>query len=101
MTDGFVILAEFDILPGDVATFVQHARENGAASVRDEPGCRRFDVLLAETEVESITLYEIYQNRAAFAAHLLTPHFAAFDAATKALMRSRSIRRFDLHESAK
>lgn len=101
MTDGFVILAEFEILPGHAATFIRHARANAAASVRDEPGCRRFDVLLPEDAAERIALYEIYRDRAAFEAHVSTPHFAAFDAATKPLVRNRLMRRFDLHEHAK
>ncbi len=101
MNDGFVILAEFDIPPEHAAAFMRHVRENAAASVRDEPGCRRFDVLRPENGAERVTLYEIYHDRAAFEAHLRTPHFAAFDAATGPLVRGRSVRRFDLHENAK
>ncbi len=101
MSDGFVIVAEFDVLAADAASFTRHAIENATASVRDEPGCRRFDVLLPEERAGRIVLYEIYQDRAAFDAHLRTPHFATFDAATKTLVRGRSVRRFDLREHAK
>ena len=101
MRDGFVILAEFDVPPEHAAAFMRCARENAAASVRDEPGCRRFDVLRPENDQDRVTLYEIYHDRAAFEAHLGTPHFAAFEAATRLLARGRSVRRFELHEHAK
>ena len=101
MTDGFVILAEFDVASGHAEAFMQHAQTNAAASVRDEPGCRRFDVLRPEAAGERIALYEIYDNRAAFDTHLRMPHFSIFDAAIKPLVLGRVARRFDLSENAK
>ena len=104
MTDGFVIVAEFDLARERVDEFMRLVRANAAASVRDEPGCRRFDVLSPETAAggdERIVLYEIYRDPAAFEAHLLTPHFKAFQDATAGLVTGRAVRRFDLHENAK
>ncbi len=103
--DGFVILAEFDLRPGAITEFLRHVGDNAGASVRDEPGCRRFDVLVPEGETTDgaprIVLYEIYDSPAAFDAHLRTPHFRAFDEATKALVSGRSVRRLGLSEHAK
>ena len=59
--------------------FRQLISENARASVRDEPGCRQFDVVVPDGEPDSVLLYEIYDDKAAFAAHTKTPHFAAFD----------------------
>ena len=101
MSDGYVILAEFDVAAEHKDAFMQLVRENAAASVRDEPGCRRFDVLRPENCSARITLYEIYHDRAAFEAHVRTPHFARFDEAVKPLVSDRSVRTFDLHENAK
>ena len=36
-------------------------------------------------------LYELYDDRAAFDAHLATPHFKAFAAATDAMIATRRI----------
>ena len=101
MSDGFVVLAEFDVKLQHAEDFLALVRANAAASVHDEPGCRRFDVLLPEGRDEPVTLYEIYRDRAAFDAHLMTAHFAAFDAATRTMISGRMVRRFDLHENAK
>ena len=105
MTDGFVILAEFDLHPGAMTDFLRHVGDNASASVRNEPGCRRFDVLVPESEAQDaasrVVLYEIYDSPACFDAHLRTPHYQMFEEATKALVSGRSVRRLGLSEHAK
>lgn len=101
MRDGYVILAEFDVPAEHTDAFLRLVRENATASVRDEPGCRRFDVLRPENGSGRIALYEIYRDRAAFEEHLRTPHFDSFDTATRTLVSGRLVRSFDLHENAK
>ncbi len=65
--------------------------ENARASVRDEPGCRQFDVVVPEGETDRIVLYEIYDDAAAFAAHMKTPHFAVFNRESDALVASKVV----------
>ena len=36
--------------------------------------------------------YEVYNDRAAFDAHLSAPHFKSFDAATAGMIRSKKLR---------
>lgn len=99
--DGLVILVRFRVEAGQMAAFLDHLARNAAASVADEPGCRRFDVLTAEAGGDEVVLYEIYDSPAAFEAHLQTPHFAAFAASTKPLVLSSSVERLHLREHAK
>lgn len=105
MTDGFVILAEFDLFPEAAAEFLRRVRDNAGASVRDEPGCRRFDVLVPEggdqDGTSRVVLYEIYDSPESFDAHLRTPHYRTFEESTKALVSGRSVRRLGLNEYAK
>ena len=49
---------------------------NAEASVRDEPGCLRFDVCSVEGDENRFLLYELYIDADAFAAHKASPHFA-------------------------
>jgi (4S)-4-hydroxy-5-phosphonooxypentane-2,3-dione isomerase len=65
--------------------------ENARASVRDEPGCRQFDVVVPEGEPDSVLLYEIYDDPAAFAAHTKTPHFADFDRESGSCVASKKV----------
>lgn len=104
MSDGFVVVAEFDLPAGQVEAFLPLVRDNATASVRDEPGCRRFDVLVPERNGEEscrIVLYEIYRDAAAFDEHLHSPHFKTFQTAALPFVTGRALRRFDLHENAK
>jgi len=98
----FVVLVEFRLLPGAAERFRQLVLENAHHSVRDEPGCRRFDVLLPRdpADPELVRLYEIYDDAAAFEAHLGTPHYARFKAATSDLIDTVVIDTFDVVEHA-
>lgn len=113
MVDGFAILVRFRIAPGRQREFLDHVERNAAASLAREPGCRRFDVLTdakgadakeaggdGAEEAAEVVLYEIYDGPAAFAAHLATPHFAAFRSATEAILLSSAVERFHLRKVA-
>ncbi|MGH7057986.1 MAG: putative quinol monooxygenase, partial [Acetobacteraceae bacterium] len=80
---GFAILAYFHVVPGRRPEFFDLVGRNAAASLAHEPGCRRFDVLTDASDAgEEVVLYEVYDDAAAFDAHLASPHFSAFRAAT-------------------
>ena len=51
---------------------------NAKVSRETEPGCRQFDVCV-EADTGRTFLYELYDDRAAFEAHLASAHFKAFD----------------------
>jgi quinol monooxygenase YgiN len=93
---GFVILVDFKIKPGAMPSFRRLIDENARASVRNEPGCRRFDVLADGKDTDRVLLYEIYDDRAAFGAHLKTEHFAVFDRASAALVADKTVLEYDL-----
>ena len=69
---------------------------NAGASARDEPGCRRFDVVVPLGEADRVFLYEIYDDRAAFDAHVKTAHYAAFDEASRPYVASKTVMLGDL-----
>lgn len=99
----YAIIVDFDLKPGALGAFMAHLAENARASVDHEPGCYRFDVLTPrETGDDArVTLYEIYTDRAAFDAHLLTPHFLAFKTAIGDLVHRQALVEFDVSENAK
>ena len=70
--------------------------ENARASIRDEPGCRRFDVLEPAGEPDRIFLYEIYDDRAAFDAHVRSPHFQKFQAECGDLVAGKNVVEYEL-----
>ncbi len=90
----FVLIVEFQVKPDSLEKFNQAIAINAKASVSEEPGCRQFDVLTPEAGPgDRITLYEIYDDAAAFDAHLATPHFATFNDATAPLVAAKTVHR--------
>ena len=93
---GFVIVVDFKIKSGAMDTFRRLIDDNAQASVKDEPGCQRFDVLANRKDADRVLLYEIYDDRAAFDAHLKTPHFAQFNTASADLVADKTVMEYDL-----
>ncbi|MDQ0319059.1 quinol monooxygenase YgiN [Pararhizobium capsulatum DSM 1112] len=77
-TPAFVVIAEFQVKPGKLGAFLEAARDDAKHSVADEPGCRQFDVVCLEGTDGTVVFYEVYDSRAAFDAHLETPHLERF-----------------------
>jgi quinol monooxygenase YgiN len=77
-TSTFVVIAEFKVQPGKMPAFLEAARDDASHSVADEPGCRQFDVICPEGSEDAVVFYEVYDSRAAFDAHLETPHLERF-----------------------
>ena|SRR5579871_1667604 len=91
----FALVVEFGIKPEAMARFRPLMLENAQASLRDEPGCRQFDVLTMAEDGNQVVLYEIYDDAKAFDAHLASPHYKKFAASTGDMIATRSIKRLD------
>jgi len=63
-----------------VQDFKREVSSNAAASLRNEKGCRQFDVCFSSRDSGEVFLYEVYDSEAAFDAHLASAHFAQFSA---------------------
>ena len=93
---GFVITVDFRLKPGAMAQFRRLIDANAIASCHEEPGCRRFDVLAPEDEPDRVFLYEIYDDKPAFDAHLKTAHFAQFNRDSAELVLSKTVASYSL-----
>jgi len=76
---GFVVTVVFRAKPEHRALFRKAMLENAAASRTREPGCRIFDVC-EKADAAEIFLYEVYDDEAAFGAHLESSHYKTFNA---------------------
>jgi quinol monooxygenase YgiN len=72
----FSLMVQMTVRPGRREEFLDGMAANAEASVRDEPGCLRFDVCSVEGDDHRFVLYELYADADAFAAHKASPHFA-------------------------
>ena len=89
----YVVIVDFKIKAAHLAEFSDAIDINARASVADEPGCSQFDVCVDPQDAAKIFLYEIYDDQAAFEAHLRTPHYALFDQATANWTESKVVRK--------
>jgi quinol monooxygenase YgiN len=78
----YVVTVAFEAKPEHREAFRAAMLANAKASREAEPGCRQFDVCV-EADTGRVFLYELYDDRAAFEAHLAAAHFKAFDVAVR------------------
>ncbi len=72
----FSLVVQMTVRPGRREEFLAGMAANAEASVRDEPGCLRFDVCSVAGDEHRFVLYELYTDAEAFDAHKASPHFA-------------------------
>lgn len=92
----YAITVEFKLKAGCMAAFRRLIDQNAQNSLDLEPGCRRFDVLTPLDKPDTVFLYEIYDDRQAFEAHLKASHFLSFDLESKELVLDKSISEYAL-----
>jgi len=92
----FAIVVTFRLKAGSYKGFLPHLMEVAEASVREEPGCQQYQVLHDENDPDTIVLYEVYDDEAAFEAHRQKAHFLKFDEQRQPLSEERSVRRCSL-----
>ncbi|WP_448638739.1 putative quinol monooxygenase [Geodermatophilus sp. URMC 63] len=74
----FSLVVQVRVRPGCREEFLTGASATAEASVRDEPGCLRFEVCQVAGRPDSFVLSELYADDAALDAHHRTPHAAAW-----------------------
>lgn len=92
----YVIAVDFTIHEEHLTAFMPLILENARVSLDAESGCQRFDVCQDPLQPEHIFLYELYDDRDAFNAHLATSHFKAFDSDSKAMLATKTVHAYEL-----
>jgi quinol monooxygenase YgiN len=91
----YVMTVEFRIDPARLTEFMPLLVANACDSRERESGCRQFDVCRDPAHPEVVFLYELYDDRAAFDAHLQSPHFRSFDAAVRGMVAAKTVRAWE------
>ena len=87
-TPMMVRIAEIDIEPRYLTDYLAILTKEAAASVRLEPGVICIFPMAEQAEPTRIRLLEIYASRAAYEAHLQTPHFLEYKSSTLPMVKS-------------
>jgi (4S)-4-hydroxy-5-phosphonooxypentane-2,3-dione isomerase len=87
----YAVTVLFKINEGRRDQFLPLMIENARLSLQDEPGCHQFDVCTDPARPDDVFLYEIYDDVAAFKAHLQMPHFKSFDANVSEMIDEKTV----------
>ncbi len=83
------LVVEIQTHPGQRDAFLARLRQHRDNVLAHEPGCQRFDILLAEDGADALVLYECYQDDDALKVHDAAPYFQAYRDDTAAMIASR------------
>jgi quinol monooxygenase YgiN len=84
----FVLQVKIRIKPENVEAFMKKLLQN-AASAREEPGCKTFDVVVDPKDRTQVMLYEVYADEKAFEDHQQRAAFKKYVAEAVPLLESR------------
>ena len=79
----FALWVKVKVKPDKREQFLAAIEDDSICSVRDEPGCLRFDVLQDRNDPDTYYFYEVYKDEAGFQAHTETPHLKRWRAAAE------------------
>jgi autoinducer 2-degrading protein len=82
------------VKPEHASAFAEAAIVNATRSVKDEPGCLRFDVIRDRDDPNTLYFYEVYLDEDALAAHRQTIHFKTYFESTQSWLAAPPERRF-------
>ena len=91
----YIITVLFTLEPAHSAEFLRAVTHNAQTSLSMEPGCRQFDVCVSTSQPNDVFLYEVYDSKAAFDAHLASNHFIEFNAATARWVSAKAVNAFE------
>jgi (4S)-4-hydroxy-5-phosphonooxypentane-2,3-dione isomerase len=77
----YTLMVRIQVKPEHREEFLKGITELDArASLENEPGCLRFDVMVDESDPNVVLLYEVYRDKAAFEEHGKSAHIARWRA---------------------
>ena len=88
MDQQIVRIAQLEIDPEQLQAYLGFLKEEIEASIRLEPGVIMLHATARKDAPHLIQLLEVYASRAAYEAHVTSPHFLKYKTATMAMVRA-------------
>ena len=85
------IFVELQAKPEAFDAFRTAMMKHAAISLREDPGCRQFDVSVSKDAPNTIMLYELYDDEASFQGHAKSKHTADHQAVTREMVAARRL----------
>ena len=91
-----VITVVFKVKPEAIQDFRKAVVRHAKNSFEKEDGCQRFDVCIDDRRPDTVFLYEVYTDLAAFELHRETDHFKKFGELSAPMLASRAVQSWEL-----
>jgi len=88
MDQQIVRIAQLEIDPEQLQAYLGFLKEEIEASIRLEPGVLMLHATARKDAPHRVQLLEVYASRAAYEAHIASPHFLRYKAGTIAMVRA-------------
>jgi len=89
----FAVIVSITIKPDSAAQFLPLIIANAEISLRDEPACQQFQIIQDTHDPDRVLLYEVYDDAAAFDAHVGMDHSRHYNQLAKDLIVERAVQR--------
>ncbi len=70
MSKKVALMVEFSVKPEYLSDFIELMRSHAALTLKSEPGCEKFEVLVPQENNNCIFLYELYTDSGAVEEHM-------------------------------
>jgi len=87
----YVQVAQIEVDPAQLENYRAAVRKQIEAAIRKEPGVLVLYSVSEEDNPSHITVFEIYQDTAAYKSHLESAHFKKYKAATETMVKSLTL----------
>ena len=88
------LIVDFVAQPGQGEAVRELLTKQAANSLKNEEGCRHFDVCTDPENDHAFMLYELYDDEAAVEAHRSTSYYAEFRDNIDPLLKGRDLRKW-------
>ncbi|MCE2518094.1 MAG: antibiotic biosynthesis monooxygenase [Alphaproteobacteria bacterium] len=88
----YVVTVIFELHPGQGENFLPVVKAQAENSMRLEDGCYQFDVAFNDDDPDTVFLYELYADRAAFDDHLNSSHYSVFSEKVQPMIKDKTVR---------
>jgi quinol monooxygenase YgiN len=86
-----VRIADLEIDPAQLEAYTAAVKEEMETSVRVEPGVLAIYAVAEKDDPSKLRFFELYEDEAAYRAHIASPHFRKYFETTKAMITSRKL----------
>lgn len=84
----YVQVAQIDVDPAQLENYRAAVRQQIQAAIRKEPGVLALYAVSDKDDPAHVTVFEIYENMAAYRTHLESAHFKKYKTVTETMVKS-------------